>query len=92
MNAGGYIVDDTASNNGAICMEPTVTGELLSTYGISVAISQPASPLTGGPTSDFYWDLVTVFQALHVVHNNGNGTVGGGGAPIAPLAPPICGI
>jgi len=33
--------------------------------------------------------IITIFQELQVVSNNASGTVGGGGTPRAPLAPPI---
>ncbi len=39
----------------------------------------------------FYNDLIAIFQSLQVVINNSNSTVGGGGTPLGPIAPPICG-
>lgn len=88
--AGAYIVDDTACDTAAICAEPSITTELEAEYGISFDIGSPASPGAGGATADFYWDLVAIFQALQVVANNGATSVGGGGTPTGPLAPPIC--
>ena len=38
-----------------------------------------------------YADLLAIFQALHAVTNNGAGSLGGGGTPLAPTKPPICG-
>lgn len=90
---GGYIVDDTAWPTAAICMEYGVVDEVKAAYNISVDLHGPdggASPGAGGQTAVFYWELVQMFRALHIVINNGNGTVGGGGTPIAPLAPPLC--
>lgn len=83
---GAYIVDDTANPSAAVCMEAEVTQELQVAYGIRVDIGNPAQP--GDP---FYADLLAAFSALQIVSNNGNSTVGGGGTPTAPLAPPICG-
>jgi hypothetical protein len=37
-----------------------------------------------------YDDLLRVFQALHIVTNNGPESVGGGGTPRKPPAPPLC--
>ena len=88
---GGYIVDDTANDDASFCAEPAVTDELARDYGIHVDIENPARPTVGNATAAFYADLVAVFRALSVVVNNANGSVGGGGTPLAPLAPPICG-
>lgn len=87
---GGYIVDDTGSQRGggAICMEHGVNAEILQAYGWSVAIENPLTPSQGAP---LYNDLVTMFQALAVVANNGPDNVGGGGTPRQPPPPPICG-
>lgn len=85
---GGYLVDDTACDTAAICMEAVVTAQVRDAYGFSVDISDPVSPTQGG---DFYADLVAIFQALHVVSNNANSSIGGGGTPLGPIAPPICG-
>ena len=43
-----------------------------------------------GTVPRFYWDLVHIFQQLHVVANNAEARVGGGGEPRVPLAPKIC--
>ena len=86
-NYGGYIVDDTACPSAAICMEHAVNGELIETYGYSVAIE---NPLTSTQGADFFADLVTIFRALAVVTNNAVDNVGGGGNPRAPAPPPFC--
>jgi hypothetical protein len=87
---GGYIVDDTGSQEGggAICMEHGVNAEVQSAYGYSIAIENPLKPTQGAA---LYNDLVAVFRALSVVANNGPATVGGGGTPRQPPPPPICG-
>ena len=89
---GGYVVDDTGSRAGgaALCMEAGVSAELQRAYGVSVRIEDPLRPAPGQGAA-LYEDLVAVFRALAVVANNGPGSVGGGGAPRRPPAPPICG-
>jgi hypothetical protein len=62
-----------------------VVDELLEAYGISASISDPLTP-----SALFFQDLTRIFQALHAVTNNAVDSVGGGGLPIAALAPPIC--
>jgi hypothetical protein len=56
-------------------------------YGYSINIDDPLSPKQGAP---FFEDLVLIYQNLNVVINNGPDSVGGGGQPRRPLAPPIC--
>ena len=81
-NYGGYIVDDTATNRGTLCLENGVEEEFEQKYGY---------PFESFPGSDFYNDLLQIFQSLKIVINNANTTIGGGGNPLQPLAPPICG-
>jgi len=86
---GGYLVDDTANSSGSICMESAVNDELENQYKFSVRIQKPVTPTQSG---EFFNDLVNIFKALHIIINNTEKTIGGGGTPIAPLAPPICGV
>ena len=60
-------------------------------FGISINITSPALEKSPGATGAFFRDIVAIFQNLHAVTNNAPGNVGGGGAPLAPPAPPICG-
>ena len=53
-----YIVDDTASDSGALCMEPGVSAELEADYGIGPNISPGHNPATDA----FYADLIVLFQ------------------------------
>ena len=78
---GGYLVDDTASDSAAVVFESGAEDDFEALFNLSLDTS-------GGP---WYDDLLAIFRALHVVVNNGNGTVGGGGRPLTPLAPPLCG-
>lgn len=88
---GGYLVDDTAGDSAAICAEPAAIAELQAVFGISINITHSARASSGGATGAFFQDVVAIFQSLHAVANNAPGSVGGGGAPLAPPAPPICG-
>lgn len=88
---GGYLVDDTAGDSAAICAEPAAIAELETVFGISINITRPALEKSPGATGAFFHDVVTIFQNLYAVTNNAPGSIGGGGVPLAPPAPPICG-
>jgi hypothetical protein len=76
---GGYIVDDTAWDTYAIALENGAEDEFKSTYGYSF----------GKDSGAFYQDINQLFQTLSIVDNNTAETIGGGGTPRQPLAPPI---
>ena len=85
-NYGAYIVDDTGGENSvAICMDALVNAEMRRTYGYNMAY--PGGMKKGFP---LYQDLLTIFQNLHAVTNNGPGHIGGGGIPRKPTKGPIC--
>ena len=88
---GAYLVDDTAGDSAAICAEPAAIVELQTAFNISINISHSAMPHSEGPTGDFFRDIVAIFQNLHAITNNSPSSIGGGGVPLAPPAPPICG-
>ena len=97
---GAYLVDDTAgpapNGSAAFCAEAAVNAEVLAQFGWDIRCSESSGQFLSGISassnaSAFYWDLVRIFQALSVVTNNAPASVGGGGAPVVPLAPPICG-
>lgn len=77
---GAYIVDDTASDSAALIFEDSLSQAFKREFNLSLDTS-------GGP---WYDDLLSIFQGLHVVVNNNNESVGGGGTPGVDLAPPIC--
>eukprot|EP01084_Bolivina_argentea_P149090 260526_1 len=81
-NYGGYVVDDTVANRGTMCIEYGVAQEFQNKYGYSFNAKKGTA---------FYNDLLTIFKALQIVINNSASSVGGGGTPLKPLAPPICG-
>ncbi len=78
-NYGAYVVDDTAWNSHALDVEDGVAGEFRDAFGYRIEA-------TAGP---WYDDMMRVFGLLAVVDNNGPASVGGGGSPRQPLAPPI---
>lgn len=85
-------------------MDAVVNSELRQYYNISrepachcrfslrlSALASSVSPAVNAvPGQPFYNDLVAIFQALHIVTNNGVATIGGGGTPRRPPPPPIC--
>ena len=81
MNYGGYIGDDTAANRGTFCIESGVKQQFESVYNQSFDAKS-------GTT--FYQDLLIIFENLKIVKNSGENSIGGGGATLQPLAPPIC--
>lgn len=58
MRVRSYIVDDTASDSGALCMEPAVSAQLEADYGIVPDIV----PGHNAETDAFFADLVAIFQ------------------------------
>ena len=85
-NYGGYLCDDTYNNRGTVGTEHGVTDEFEATYGYPFNIGP------SGPGAAWYSDMLTLFQSLRVVINNSNKTIGGGGTPLQPPAPPLCSI
>jgi hypothetical protein len=76
---GAYIVDDAGWDAHYLAVEHGVLEEFKTAYGYNFE-------QTYGP---FYDDMMKLFQTLHVVNNNGPNSIGGGGKPRGPLAPPI---
>jgi hypothetical protein len=76
---GAYIVDDTAWNAYAFGIQQEAIDEFQRVYGYSF----------DGSDGPFHNDLNKLFGALAIVDNNGPTSVGGGGVPRAPLAPPF---
>jgi hypothetical protein len=85
-NYGGYLCDNTDANLGTVNTEHGVNDEFEVAYGY------PFNAGPTGPGAAWYADMLALFQSLHVVVNNRNNTVGGGGTPLQPPAPPICPI
>jgi hypothetical protein len=85
-NYGAYIVDDTHSPGFDFSAETGPQGsfsqQFAADYGFMFAQRvQENTPWTQ--------DIQRIVRALHVVANNSPTTIGGGGNPLQPLAPPI---
>jgi hypothetical protein len=84
-NYGAYLVDDTAWSAYAICVENGANGAFESQFqadwGFAVG--------TGGTTGAFAQDIEKLVSELSVVDDNTATSVGGGGTPLQPLAPPL---
>lgn len=82
---GAYIVDDTYWDAWAIETEWGPNGkwsdEFKNAYGFSFE--------TGGKQNAWSRDIEKIYSNLHVVVNNGPNSIGGGGNPSRPLAPPF---
>lgn len=82
---GAYLVDDTAWDVYAIVTEWSPEGrfaeEFEKNWGFSFAEDNKDTPWAR--------DIDRIFLNLHVVDNNTPATVGGGGTPRKPLAPPF---
>jgi len=89
-NYGGYIVDDSydvaqygaGGNRQGIAMEQNVDADLKAVYGIT-------EPVYCNVSSPFLKDLNKIYGALKVITNNSPSSIGGGGVPLQPLAPPF---
>jgi hypothetical protein len=84
-NYGAYLVDDTAWSAVALCVENGAAGsfeaQFMSDWGFPID--------TSGTSGAFAEDMVKIYAALSVVTNNTASTIGGGGTPLQPLAPPL---
>lgn len=76
---GSYIVDSTGMDSYTIAVEKGVLEEFYNAFGYDFQ----------GTSGTFHEDIEKLFQALYIVDNNGPQSIGGGGTPRAPLAPPI---
>ncbi len=82
---GAYIVDDTAWDVYAIITEWGPAGrfdeQFEDDWGFSMKQQSKNTPWAR--------DMDRIFLNLHVVDNNSESSIGGGGKPLAPLAPPL---
>lgn len=81
---GGYIVDDTAWETFAIVVEWGPDGR----FGDEFKKNWGFDFITDG-NDEWGKDLKKIFATLHIVVNNTEQTIGGGGTPRQPLAPPF---
>jgi hypothetical protein len=84
-NYGGYVVDDTYWRVYALVVEVGPDGDMRDEFKKEWGFDFWSTPL------DTPWarDMRRIFTALHVVDNNGPSSIGGGGTPRQPLAPPL---
>ncbi len=85
-NYGAYVVDDAARSVFAVCTEEGPSGSMVAQFQQAWGFPFEAPAGTGTPWSH---DISAIFSHLAVVANNGPSSIGGGGTPLQPLAPPI---
>jgi hypothetical protein len=84
-NYGGYLVDDTAWDVHTFCTEVGPAGDFDAQFAADWGF-----PMASRSSEDpFAQDMEVVFSQLAVVDDNGPTSVGGGGTPLQPLAPPL---
>ena len=83
-NYGGYVADDTGWSVYAIEVEHSPDGEVEDEFQARWGFS-----MTSSKASAWGRDMDRIFGALAVVDNNGPSSIGGGGTPRQPLAPPV---
>lgn len=100
-NYGAYVVDSTGSGAGmALNAESGPNGskaaEFLADYGWPMeqhvsrqSIDEGWTPPTFGAETPWSRDIRRLWVQLKIVDNNSSTTIGGGGTPRQPLAPPI---
>jgi hypothetical protein len=103
-NYGAYNVDTTPKQNCALGVEVGPAGDFreqfLDDWGFPIWRKAHTPPNILRLRQDFVWedgtntgpwlrDLDRIFSSLHVVTNNGPDSIGGGGTPRQPLAPPF---
>lgn len=76
---GAYVVDDAGWDAFYFAVETGVPEEFSTVYHYQFECD----------TGNFYEDVMKLFQALCIIDNNGPNSIGGGGTPRQPLAPPI---
>jgi hypothetical protein len=85
-NYGAYVVNDSFRSVFTICTEQgdaNTVNQFQSNWGLAFA-----TPDASGSTP-WAHDLQTIISNLAVVTNNSTTSIGGGGTPLQPLAPPI---
>jgi Ricin-type beta-trefoil lectin domain/GDSL-like Lipase/Acylhydrolase family len=82
---GAYVVDDSFWDMAGVAVEIGPDGNVLDEFQSSYGFSM----ITSNKSSDWHRDMTTMFSNLHVIDNNSESSVGGGGTPRQPLAPPF---
>jgi hypothetical protein len=84
---GPYVVDDSARSVNSICTELGPNGDVTAEFQQAWGFSFVTSGASG--TDPWSQDINTIYSRLAVVSNNGPNSIGGGGTPLQPLAPPL---
>lgn len=84
---GAYVVADSAWNSTSIAMQKGVELEFEEIYGFP--FEQNDHTCIKPAVCLFLSDLWKVYEKLHVVDNNLNSSIGGGGDPRVTRAPPL---
>ncbi|WP_126625600.1 hypothetical protein [Dictyobacter alpinus] len=77
-NYGAYVVDDTGGDYNALCVEQKADVEFKNTTGHTISQDQALST-----------DFNKMIAMIKVINNNAPTSIGGGGTPRVPLAPPF---
>jgi hypothetical protein len=85
-NYGAYVADNTAQSTFSIETEDSPSGSLVTQFQQTWGFPFEAPAGNGTPWSH---DINVILTNLAVVANNGPSSIGGGGTPLQPLAPPI---
>lgn len=88
-NYGAYVVDDTYGPAFALNVEEGPDGSFLAQFKSDWHFDFEQKVRDNTP---WVRDMQKLLRSLHVVDNNGPESIGGGGAPRQPLAPPFAGI
>ncbi len=76
---GAYISDASGWDDYDLCVEKGVVEEVKQQEGLDMS----------GSSGPYFDDLMKIIAALSIIDNNGPKSVGGGGKPRRPLAPPL---
>jgi len=87
-NFGAYVVNDSARSVFTIATE---TGDASTLNQFQTDWSFPFETVDASGSSSWGHDLQTIISHLSVIDNNGPNSIGGGGTPLQPLAPPLLG-
>ena len=84
---GAYVTNDAARSVNNIVTELSPQGSVLTEFQGAWGFPFQTAGVNGA--DGWSHDIAAIFAALDIVTNNGASSVGGGGAPVVPLAPPL---
>jgi hypothetical protein len=84
---GAYVVADSAWNSTSIAMQAGVDEEFEQLFGFKFSQTDRRCQQPKGCA--FLQEMWRIFAQLHVVDNNFKTSIGGGGLPRVPPAPPL---